>query len=283
MTTPPHIFDARLWRNRAKRFRPQFQRSDFVLRRVLEDMADSLGAINRNFQSGLELNALPLRLTEFVPEGKITHLNEEVRDIDLDATPLPYASDSLDLIVSALGLHRINDVPGALVQIRRALKPDGFFIAAMMGGETLTELRQCLIEAELEVRGGYGPRIFPFAESHDVIELMKRIGFAMPVVDSDRLKVSYEHPLALMHDLRSMGESNILLERPKTGLNKAILERLCALYFEKFSNDEGRIIASFEIIHLSGWKPHESQQKPLKPGTAKMRLSDALGVKEIKL
>ncbi|MBW8882331.1 MAG: methyltransferase domain-containing protein, partial [Asticcacaulis sp.] len=201
----------------------------------------------------------------------------------MDEEALPFGDDSLNLVVSTLALHSVNDLPGVLVQVRRALRPDGLFIATLFGGETLKELRGCLMEAELEVRGGYGPRIAPFAEGPDLIDLLKRTGFAMPVVDSDRVTVSYEHPLRLLADLRAIAESNVLHDRPRKGLNRAILARMAELYFARFGDDEGRIAASFEIITLSGWKPHESQQKPLRPGSAKMRLADALGVREGKL
>jgi SAM-dependent methyltransferase len=201
----------------------------------------------------------------------------------MDEEQLPFGDDSLNLVISTLALHTANDLPGVMVQIRRALKPDGLFIASLFGGETLKELRGCLMDAELEVRGGYGPRIAPFAEGPDLIDLLRRTGFNMPVVDSDRVIVSYEHPLKLMADLRAMGESNVLIDRPRKGLNRAILTRASELYFERFADNEGRIAATFEIITLSGWKPHESQQKPLRPGSAKMRLADALGVKEGKV
>ncbi|MEI9906173.1 MAG: methyltransferase domain-containing protein [Asticcacaulis sp.] len=201
----------------------------------------------------------------------------------MDEEALPFGDDSLHLIVSTLGLHSVNDLPGVLVQVRRALKADGLFIGSLFGGETLRELRGCLMDAEIELRGGYGPRIAPFAEAPDLIDLLKRIGFAMPVVDSDRVEVSYEHPLRLMADLRAMGEGNVLHDRPRTGLSRALLSRTAELYADRFGDGEGRVTATFEIITLSGWKPHESQQKPLKPGSAKARLADALGVREVKL
>jgi SAM-dependent methyltransferase len=186
----------------------------------------------------------------------------------------------VDLIVSTLGLHWVNDVVGALIQMRRALRPDGLFLGALLGGATLTELRQCLLAAETELRGGAGPRVSPFLDAHDGAGLMQRAGFALPVVDVDTLIVRYAHPLELMADLRAMGETNALLERPPEPLTRAILDRVAELYAERFAGPDGRIIATFEIITLTGWAPHPEQQKPLRPGSAKMRLADALGVVE---
>lgn len=290
MPTLPHLFDRNLLAKRLTRVVRAQQDVDFLKVRVAEDMAQTLGAINRQFARAIDLTArggvVAGILKEELAQDKISDLEQADligcdQVIDLEALGL--APDQYELMLTALGLHWVNDLPGTLVQIRQALKPDGLFIGAMFGGETLTELRQSLMAAEIEVRGGYGPRIAPFVEGADMIDLMKRAGFAMPVVDHDRVKVTYDNPIKLMHDLRAMGESNILVDRPRTGLNKAILAKLFAHYFEHFTDDEGRIVATFEIITLSGWKPHESQQKPLRPGSAKMRLSDALGVSEGKL
>lgn len=295
----PRLFDRHLLSRRLDRAAATFAQAQFLRERAIEDLLQTLGAINRRFEVALEIGArdggfgrelavsadqakVGLLIEADLSPGFLAQAQGSARLI-MDEEQLPFGDDSLDLVVSTLALHAVNDLPGVLVQIRRALKGDGLFIASMFGGETLKELRGCLMEAELEVRGGYGPRIAPFAEAPDLIELLRRTGFAMPVVDSDRVDVSYEHPLKLMADLRLMGESNILVDRPRKGLNRAILQRLSELYFERFADDEGRITATFEIITLSGWKPHESQQKPLRPGSAKMRLADALGVKEGKL
>lgn len=291
----PQLFDRALLARRLKRAAASFAQAAFLKERVSEDMLDTLAAINRSFAVALDLGArggvFGRMLQDSPVANKVGCLIEADLAADmlpkggvvLDDEALPFGDDSLNLIVSGLSLHTVNDLPGALVQILRALTPDGLFVGALFGGETLKELRACLMEAEIELRGGYGPRIAPFAESPDLIDLMKRIGFAMPVVDCDRVSVSYEHPLRLLADLRRMGETNVLMERPRKGLNKAILTRMCELYIERFSDAEGRVTATFEIVTLSGWKPHESQQKPLRPGSAKMRLADALGVKETKL
>lgn len=294
--SPPRLFDRSLLARRLDRAAKGFAQASFLRDRAIEDLIHSLSGINRHFDAALEIGArdgaFRRELTGSPAAGKIGvliegDLSERFTEgqprLVMDEEQLPFGDDRLNLVVSTLALHTANDLPGVMVQIRRALKPDGLFIASLFGGETLKELRGCLMDAELEVRGGYGPRIAPFAEGPDLIDLLRRTGFNMPVVDSDRVVVSYEHPLKLMADLRAMGESNALIDRPRKGLNRAILARASELYFKRFADDEGRITATFEIITLSGWKPHESQQKPLRPGSAKMRLADALGVKEGKI
>ena len=296
---PPSLFDRNLLAHRLDRAADGFSQAHFLRERAVEDLIETLSAINRPFDVALDMAArdgafgravvgTPVAdkiglLIEGELSEKLSAQQSGSARLIMDEEALPFGDDSLNLVVNALGLHTVNDLPGVLIQVRRALKPDGLFIGSLFGGETLTELRACLMEAELEVRGGYGPRIAPFAESPDLIDLLKRTGFNMPVVDSDRVTVTYEHPLRLMADLRAMGESNVLLQRPRKGLNRAILEKASALYFERHADAEGRIAATFEIITLSGWKAHDSQQKPLRPGSAKMRLADALGVKEGKL
>lgn len=291
----PQLFDRALLARRLRRAAPSFAQAAFLKERVSEDMLDTLSAINRSFPLALDLGARGGVFGRMLKESPVADKIDLLIEADLtdamlpgagvvlDAEALPFGDERLNLIVSGLMLHAVDDLPGLLAQALRALAPDGLFIGALFGGETLKELRACLMEAEIEARGGYGPRIAPFAESPDLIELLKRIGYAMPVVDSDRVSVSYEHPMRLLADLRRMGETNVLIERPRKGLNKAILTRMCELYAERFSDAEGRVTATFEIVTLSGWKPHESQQKPLRPGSAKMRLADALGVRENKL
>ena len=198
-----------------------------------------------------------------------------------DEEALPFADASLDLVVSALALQWVNDLPGTLVQIRRALKPDGLLMAAMLGGDTLIELREAFASAESEIEGGLSPRVAPFADLRELGALMQRAGFALPVVDSDRLTVRYESAFALMRDLRAMGATNVLAERRRAPLRRATLMRMAEIYAERFADADGRVRATFEIVWLSGWSPHESQQKPLKPGSASQRLADALGAKEV--
>jgi len=200
-----------------------------------------------------------------------------------DEERLPFADASLDLVVSLLNLHWTNDLVGALIQIRQALKPDGLFLGALLGGETLTELRQALMQAEIDIHGGAGPRVSPFADALDGAGLLQRAGFALPVADIDRVTVRYDHPIKLMADLRAMGETNVLYERSPRPLTRAVLGRMSEIYAERFALPDGRIPATFEIVSLTGWAHHASQQQPLKPGSAKMRLADALGAVEGKL
>lgn len=298
ISSPPRLFDRTLYAARRNRAEAAFAQGHFLRQRVIEDTLLTLSAINRHFELALDMSAGDGDFARAVADsevaGKIGLLIQgDIAErllaeaggprVVLDAEALPFGDETLNLVLDTLGLHAVNDLPGLLVQVRRALKPDGLFIGTLFGGETLKELRGCLMEAEIEVRGGYGPRIAPFAEAPDLIDLLRRTGFNMPVVDSDRVTVSYDNPVALMRDLRSLGEGNVLIDRPRKGLNRAILMRASQLYAERFTDAEGRITATFEIITLSAWKPHESQQKPLRPGSAKTRLADALGVREGKL
>jgi SAM-dependent methyltransferase len=194
---------------------------------------------------------------------------------------LPFGDASRDLVVSALGLQFVDDLPGVFVQVRRALKPDGLFLAALAGGDTLTELRQAFAEAESEIDGGLSPRVAPFADVRDIGALLQRAGFALPVTDTDRVVVRYGDVFALMRDLRAMGATNPLVDRRRVPLKRRMLLRMAEIYHDRFADPDGRIRATFQIITLSGWAPHESQQKPLKPGSAKARLADALKVVEL--
>lgn len=197
-----------------------------------------------------------------------------------DAEILPLAPESVDLIVSGLAWQFVNDVPGVLAQVRRALKPDGLLLASVLGGETLKELREAWLLAETEVSGGASPRVAPFADIRDLGALLQRAGFALPVADGDTFSVTYETPLALMSELKAMAASNMLVERRRTPVTRGLLLRAAEIYKERFALTDGRVPATFEIITLTAWAPHESQQKPLQPGSAKTRLADALGATE---
>lgn len=199
-----------------------------------------------------------------------------------DPEHLPLREESFDLVVSLLALHVVNDLPGALIQIRRALKPDGLFLGVVLGGATLTELRTALLEAELAETGGASARVSPFADARDLGGLLQRAGFALPVTDSDVVTVRYAHPMHLVADLRDMGETGALAERPRP-LTRAVWAHAMALYAQRFDAGDARIRATFELLTMTGWSPHESQQTPLRPGSARMRLADALGVEERKL
>jgi SAM-dependent methyltransferase len=282
----PVIFDRTLLRARRARA-AGLGPATFLVDRVADDMAGRLAAVLRQFDIAADIGT-PTDAVRRALAGRVgTIVAADPRAsgsafaVAADEEALPFRDGSLDLAVSALALQFVNDLPGALVQIRRALKPDGLFLAAMIGGESLVELREAFAQAESEIEGGVSPRVAPFADLRDLGALLQRAGFALPVTDIDRVTVRYATPLALMHDLRRMGAANALAERRRTPLRRATLRRLFEIYAERFADADGRIRATFEIVWLSGWAPHESQQKPLAPGSAKVRLADALRTTEI--
>ena len=288
MSAPPRLFDRTLRRRRLERA-GRIGLADFLKRRAAESAVQSLLAIMRPFPLAVDLSGSGSLLQQTLAEegageriGRLIRadaVRSSAAELVLDEEALPFAGESLDLAVSLLSLHWTNDLPGALSQIRRALKPDGLFLGALFGGTTLNELRWALTQAEIEVTGGAGPRISPFADAFDGAALLQRAGFALPVSDLDRVTVRYADPFRLIADLRAMGETGLLAERPRP-LTRAVLTRMAELYAERFAGPDGRIPATFDIISLTGWAPHPDQQKPLRPGSAKMRLADALGVKE---
>ena len=290
MPSNPTIFDRSLLRARQQRARA-LGAETFLIDQVAAELGERLSVVLRTFERAVDLGTPTDALRRVLAEsGKIaTAISAapatEPRDGSLhvaaDEEALPFADGSLDLIVSALALQFVNDLPGTLIQIRRALKPDGLFLAALIGGDSLADLREAFAQAESEIEGGVSPRVAPFAGLRELGALLQRAGFALPVVDSDRLTVRYPSVFALMRDLRRMGATNILTERRRTPLKRATLRRLAEIYAERFADPDGRVRATFEIAWLSGWVPHESQQKPLKPGSAARRLADALGTKEI--
>jgi SAM-dependent methyltransferase len=262
----------------------------FLIERAADDLAGRLSAVLRPFDLAADLgtptgavrHALSGRVGAIVAVDSVAaHVAAERLAVAADDEALPFRDASLDLVVSALALQFVNDLPGTLIQIRRALKPDGLFLAAMIGGDSLAELREAFAQAEAEIEGGVSPRVAPFADLRDLGALLQRAGFALPVTDVDRVTVRYASPLALMHDLRRMGAANALTERSRTPLRRLTLRRLMEIYAERFSDSDGRVRATFEIVWLSGWAPHESQQQPLKPGSARSRLADALRTQEI--
>ena len=269
----PILFDRALLRARQARAAKQGA-ATFLLDRVAEEMDERLHAVLRSFTAAADI-ATPgngLRAAIAARVGMLAHV--AVPDHERDGLGL--APESLDLVVSALALHFVNDLPGVMAQIRRALRPDGLLLAAMLGGDTLTELRQSFAAAEAEREAGISPRVAPFADLRDIGALLQRAGFALPVTDVDRVVVRYDNAFALMQDLRKMGASNILVERRRTPSRRATLLRMAEIYAERFADPDGRIRATFEVVWLSGWAPHESQQKPLKPGSAKASLADAV-------
>ncbi|HTQ83436.1 MAG TPA: methyltransferase domain-containing protein [Pseudolabrys sp.] len=291
MSASPTIFDRALLRARRARA-AALGAETFLIDRVAADMAERLSAVVRPFERAVDLgtpnDALRRALVESGRIGSMIAVEPAAHRLDAefirvagDEEALPFAEASLDLVVSGLAFQFVNDLPGTLVQIRRALRPDGLLLAALIGGETLSELREAFAAAESEIEGGVSPRIAPFADLRDIGALMQRAGFALPVVDTDRITVRYDSVLDLMRELRRMGATNVLHERRRKPLKRATLERVADIYGDRFTDEDGRMRATFEIVWLSGWAPHESQQQPLKPGSAAHRLADALGTKEI--
>ena len=288
MDAPVALFDTALARRRlARAGRGGY--AGFLLDRLAEDLDDRLGAVLRSFTSVLDL-ATPAPAAARVLAGRypeashvrLAPLPEAGSVVVGDPELLPVAAGSVDLAVSLLALHAVNDLPGTLIQLRRALRPDGLFVGCLLGGATLTELRQSFGQAESEIEGGISPRVAPFAAVREAGALLQRAGFALPVADTDTLTVRYANPFGLMRDLRAMGLTNVLTERRRTPLRRATLARAAEVYAERFSDADGRVRATFEVLWLSGWVPHESQQKPLRPGSAQSRLADALGTVELK-
>jgi SAM-dependent methyltransferase len=274
MTQPtpvPQVFDRPALRARLKRA-DDLGAATFLLARVVEEAVERLNAILREFPEALDLGTPTAAL-----QGALT---SRLKHLDAVAIPdderLGLTENSCDLVVSALALQFVNDLPGVLAQVRLALRPDGLLLAALIGGETLTELRQAFAAAETEREGGLSPRVAPLADLRDVGGLLQRARFALPVVDLDRVVVRYDNAIALMHDLRRMAATNILTQRRRTPLSRATLARMTEIYAEHFSDPDGRIRATFDIVWVAGWKPHPRQQQPLKPGSAKARLEDAI-------
>ncbi len=260
----------------------------FLFHWANKQIEESLSFLQRRFpfciQLGTRGGLCPLPANIHVDHHVMIDCTAEGRpDIVCEDDFLPLQEQSIDLFVSSLSLHTINDLPGALLQIRKSLKPDGFFIASMFGGETLHELRTCLSEAELEITGGITPRVSPFADKQQMGALLQRAGYNLPVVDSEIITVTYQSLFHLMRDLRNMGEGNAIAERSKTFTSRRIFMRAAEIYAQKFAEEDGRIIASFEIIFLHGWAPADNQQKPLRPGSGETRLADYLGAKEISI
>src|SRR6201994_1613609 len=241
-------------------------------------MAYPLTAVLRDFKTVAEVGPLNTGLDPGLGDAIAARFDryDRVELPPVEPEPLALEAEALDLVISALAFQFVNDLPGVLAQIRRALRPDGLLLAAMIGGDTLTELRQSFAAAEAELEGGVSPRVAPFADLRDIGALLQRAGFALPVTDVDRVAVRYDNAFALMQDLRRMGATNVLVERRRIPTRRATLLRMAEIYAERFSDPDGRIRATFDIVWLSGWAPHESQQKPLRPGSAKASLADAV-------
>lgn len=281
------IFDQKHIRRNRLRAAKNISEYSFLFDWVSDQILDRLSIIKRDFPTALNIgcraqNNFPHRLKNTAAIHKLYQMDRTSAPLVAEEEFLPFGDNTFDLITSAMNFHTINDLPGALLQMRQALKPDGLLLAGMLGGETLNELRHCLTEAEMTLTGGLSPRVAPFADKQDIGALMQRTGYALPVVDSDTLTVTYENAFKLMHDLRFMGEGNAIAKRYKTTPSRSLFLEAAKLYAEKFSDDDGRIRATFEVIFMIGWAPHESQQKPLKRGSAQNRLADILETEEIK-
>jgi len=295
MTDELKLFDRPLLRRRRDRAAAGLAGHDFLLREAGERLADRLPDIRRRFPLALDLGCRDGLLAEILAgRGGIERLIGSDPSFVMarragtaggtvvvaEEEALPFAGESFDLVLSLLNLHWVGDLPGALLQIRRDLKPDGLFLGVMFGLGTLGELRDCLLAAESELRGGAGPRVSPFADLRDAAGLLQRAGFALPVADVETLTVTYPDALALMRDLRGMGEANALAARPQGFAGRELFAQTAALYAERHGDAEGRIPARFQLIFLTGWAPDESQQKPLRPGSARHRLASALDTTE---
>ncbi len=287
------VFDRAVLRQRRERAARDWDRISFLKREIAERLVERLDDVRRSFGRALDLGCHGDEIASVL--GTRTIVGDLVRcdlgfafagrahgpAIVADEEALPFAHGSFDLVLSAMSLHWVNDLPGTLIQILRSLKPDGLFLGAMLGGRTLWELRQALAAAESEIEGGLSPRVSPFADLRDAAGLLQRAGFALPVTDSEKIEVEYEHALALMRELSAMGEGNLIAERRRGFSRRATLLRAAEIYGERFAKPSGRVAASFEVLFLHGWAPHASQPKPLKPGTAQHRLAAALGTAEM--
>jgi SAM-dependent methyltransferase len=291
---PPLLFDRDLLRMRRNRSARNIHKYDFMVQRAFDDMCDRVESVTRNFDRAMIIGGGPSvqSMFEARPASKkvdwwvqsdlsiqmASKLNATA--LALDEERFPFSENCVDLILAPMGLHWTNDLPGTLVQINAALKPDGFFATAMFGGSTLAELRQSLLAAETEITSGANARISPYAGTFDLAALLQRAGFAMPVADIDRVTVRYDNAFALMKDLRGMGETSVLADRPRTPATKRLFYRMAEIYAERFSDTDGRIRATFEIVHAAGWAAHPDQPQAKRPGSATTRLADALGAKE---
>ena len=290
MSENPLVFDRKVLRTRRARARA-LGPATFLLERAATDLAERLAAVLRRFPLALDLGTPGDEVrTALSGLNSVEAIVAASADrggfysplfVAADEEALPFRDGVFDLVVSALSLQFVNDLPGTFVQIGRALRPDGLFLAVLMGGDTLTELRQSFAAAESEIEGGLSPRVAPFADLRDLGALLQRAGFALPVTDSDSITVRYDSVFGLMNDLRRMGATNALVDRRRTPLKRATLLRMAEIYRQRFADADGRVRATFEFLWLSGWAPHPSQQQPLAPGSAQARLAEALGTREL--
>ncbi|MCX7353643.1 MAG: methyltransferase domain-containing protein [Alphaproteobacteria bacterium] len=287
------VFDRRLVRLRRERAAADWAAHDFLFREVAERLAERLDDMRRRFPVALELGrrggALTAAIATRAGIETLFHMglsesavhSAGALTVVADEETLPFRDGAFDLIASSLALHWVNDLPGALAQAQRALKPDGLFLAALFGGGTLAELREALMDAEMEEEGGVSPRVSPFADVRDIGALLQRAGFALPVVDVDTITVTFPDALALMKDLRGMGETNAVKARRSGFLRRATLGRAAQIYRDRHGGADGRIPATFRVLFVTAWAPASSQPKALRPGSATARLADALDAREV--
>ncbi|RMF09885.1 MAG: methyltransferase domain-containing protein [Alphaproteobacteria bacterium] len=287
----PGPFDRAVLRQRRLRAAPRFTDHDFLFREIATRLDERLSEITRSFnrvlvignQGGIAADLAARRYGQ--AEVVRTDLDRGLlrcgagRAVVADDEALPFADGAFDLAISLLGLHWVNDLPGTLIQLRRALRPDGLLLAAFLGGETLRELRQAFLEAETAVEGGVSPRVSPFVDVRTAGSLLQRAGFALPMVDVDSLTVTYENAFALMRDLRGMGETNALIDRRRSLSRRDTVFAMAEVYAARHAGADGRIPATFDVLYLTAWSPHESQPRPLAPGSARTSLGDVLGKK----
>ncbi len=288
MTDHMNVFDRAVVRRHRERAAAKFPAPDSLFREIATRLDDRLDDMNRDFPLALDLgsrgNAMCDLLTNRKRVGTVIRCSHgepspgpgEFHSLVADEEALPIADGRLDLVTSMLNLHWVNDLPGTLAQIRRALRPDGLILAAMLGGETLFELRRAMLEAEAEIEGGASPRVSPFVELSDAGGLLQRAGFALPVADLDTITITWPDAFALMRDLRGMGETNSVHERRKGFTRRDTMFAAAQKYHELFADSDGRIPATFQIVYLTAWAPHDSQQQPLRPGSGDASLAKAL-------
>ena len=289
---PLLVFDRTTLRRRRERAARRWGEQAFLKREIASRMVERLDDVRRTFPLALDLGChgdeVAAALGPRSPVGTVLRADIGLAfaraargpAVVADEEALPFAPRSVDLVLSAMSLHWVNDLPGTLIQIGRILKPDGLFLAGMLGGRTLWQLREALTAAESEIEDGLSPRVSPFADLRDAAGLLQRAGFALPVADSETIDVEYENALALMRDLSAMGESNLVAERRRGFTRRSTLLRAAQIYGERFARPSGRVETSFEVLFLHGWAPHASQPRPLKPGSAAHRLAAALGTTE---
>lgn len=292
MSDTPLLFDRRLLRERRARFAAEIEDREVLIGHVAGEIADRVAIMLRTFPRALDLGAyhglLGRTIAELPSVGEMVYAESVLEyarrcpppALVCDEDVLPFKDGAFNLVVSGLALHRVNDLPGSLIQIRRALAPDGLFMAAALGAAALGELRECLLEAEEEVEGGVSPRVAPFADVRAYGALLQRAGFALPVTDTEELEVVYSSPRALMHEIRALGGGNVLTARSRKPLSRRVLARAEDLYRSRYGTADGKIAATFQFVFMSGWAPDPSQQQPLKPGSARSRLADALNTTE---